>query len=37
MYNRAKIERFNRSYVVMGKNNKPILSVLVDEDKKELT
>jgi hypothetical protein len=35
MYNRAKIERFNRSYVVMGKNNKPILSVLVDEDKKE--
>jgi hypothetical protein len=35
MYNRAKIERFNRNYVVMGKNNKPILSVLVDEDKKE--
>jgi hypothetical protein len=35
MYNQAKIERFNRNYVVMGKNNKPILSVLVDEDKKE--
>ena len=35
MYNRAKIERFNRNYVVMGKNNKPILSVLVDEEKKE--
>jgi len=34
MYNQAKIERFNRNYVVMGKNNKPILSVLVDEDKK---
>lgn len=35
MYNQARIERFNRNYVVMGKNNKPILSVLVDEDKKE--
>jgi hypothetical protein len=35
MYNRAKIGVFNRNYVVMGKNNKPILSVLVDEDKKD--